>query len=59
VGVVVVGWPDLTQSSLGGGGGWWHAQELEKLGRGPGRWVIANGFIPFPMTDLYFDSFQS
>ena len=34
VGVVVVGQPDLAQSSLGGGGRWWRAQilELEKLG---------------------------
>jgi hypothetical protein len=61
VGVVVAGRPDLVQSSLGGGGHWWRAQilELEKLGRGLGRWVIANGFIPFPMTGVYFDSFQS
>jgi hypothetical protein len=61
VGVVVAGRPDLVQSSLGGGGRWWRAQilELEKLGRGLGRWVIANGFILFPMTGVYFDSFQS
>jgi len=61
VGVVVAGRPNLAQSLLGGGGRWWRAQirELEKLGRGPGRWVIADGFIPFPMTGVYFDSFQS
>jgi hypothetical protein len=48
VGVVVVGWPDLPPSSLGGGGCRWRAQiwELDKLGRGPGRWAIAVGFIP-------------
>jgi hypothetical protein len=61
MGVVVVGWSDLAQSSLDGGGRWWRAKiwELEKLGHGPGRWVIADGFIPFPMTGVYFDSFQS
>jgi hypothetical protein len=61
VSVVVAGRPDLAQSSLDGSGRWWRAQirELEKLGRSPGRWVIADGFIPFPMTGVYFDSFQS
>ena len=44
VGVVVAGRPDLAQSSLGGGGRWWRAQirELEKLGRGPGRWAFSS-----------------
>jgi hypothetical protein len=26
------------------------------LGRGPGRWVTADGFIPFFVTGVYFDS---
>lgn len=57
VGVVVVGRPDLAPS-LGGGARGHHAQirELEKLGRGPGRWVITDDFIPFPVTGVYFDS---
>jgi hypothetical protein len=29
------------------------------LGRGPGRWVIADGFIPFFVTGVYFDSVSS
>jgi hypothetical protein len=29
------------------------------LGRGPGRWVTANGFILFFATGVYFDSISS
>ena len=45
---------DLARSSLGGGGCQWRAQiqELEGLGRGPGRWATADGFFNF-------DSYQS
>jgi hypothetical protein len=58
VGAVVVGQPDLAPSSFGGGARRRHAQirELEMLGRGPGRWVIADSFILFLVTGVYFDS---
>ena len=61
VGFVVGGWLDLAQSPLGGGGHRWRVQiwELEELGHGPGRWVTADGFIPFSMTGVNFDSAQS
>jgi hypothetical protein len=49
VGDVVGGWPNLAQSSLGGGGRRWRVKirELEMLGCGPGRWATADGFINF------------
>jgi hypothetical protein len=49
VGGVVGGWPDLAQSSLGGGGRRWRVKirELEMLGRDPGRWATTDGFINF------------
>jgi hypothetical protein len=49
VDAVVGGWLDLALCFLGGGGRRRRAQirELEKLGRGPSQWVIADNFIPF------------
>ena len=57
-GVVVAAWLDLTLFPPGGDGRRRRAQirELEKLGRCSGRWVTADGFIPFSMTGVYFDS---
>ena len=43
-------WLDLSQPSLGDGGGClWRSQiqELEEAGRGPGRWATADGFFNF------------
>ncbi|CAN6331998.1 unnamed protein product [Urochloa humidicola] len=34
-------------------------QELDGLGRGPGRWATADGFISSSGTGVYFGSFQS
>ena len=61
VGFVVGGGLDRAQSPLGGGGRRWRVQiwELEELGRSPSQWVTADGFIPFSMTGVNFDSAQS
>jgi hypothetical protein len=52
---------DLARSPLDGAGRrrrvW--IQELDELGRGPGRWATADGSIPSLGTGVYFDSFQS
>jgi len=57
--VLIVGRPDLALFFLDGGGCRSRARiwESEVLGRGPGRWVIADGFILFFGTGVYFDSF--
>jgi hypothetical protein len=59
--VLIVGRPDLALFFLDGGGCRSRAQiwESEVLGRSPGRWVIADGFILFFRTGVYFDSFSS
>jgi len=56
---LVVGRPDLALFFLDGGGCRSRARiwESEVLGRGPGRWVIADGFILFFEMGVYFDSF--
>jgi hypothetical protein len=61
VGVADGGRLDLARSPLGGAGRRWRAwiQELEKLGRGPGRWATADGSIPSSRTGVYFDSSKS
>jgi hypothetical protein len=48
VGLAVVGQPDLAPFAPGGGVRQRCVQiwGLERLGRRPGRWVIADGFIP-------------
>ena len=58
---VVVGRPNRAPFSLGGDFYQLRAQiwELEPLGRCPGCWRIAVGFIPFFVTGVYFGSFQS
>ena len=58
---LVVGRPDLALFFLDGGGCQSRAQicESEVLGRSPSRWVIADGFILFFGTGVYFDSFSS
>lgn len=58
---LVVGRLDLALFFLDGGGCRSRAQiwESEVLGRNPGRWVIADGFILFFGTGVYFDSFSS
>lgn len=55
------GWPDLASSSLGDGGRRSEAQIRESvmLGRRPGRWFIADGFILLFGTGVYFDSIAS
>ena len=55
------GRPDLALFFLDDGGCRSPARiwESEVLGRGPGRWVIADGFILFFGTCVYFDSFSS
>ena len=54
VGVVLVWWLALARSLLSGEGRRWRAQiqGLLRLGRGPGRWTIADGLF-------YFDSYKS
>jgi hypothetical protein len=61
VGVADGGRLDVARSPLGGAGRRWCAwiQELEELGRGPGRWATADGSIPSSRTGVYFDSSQS
>ena len=58
---LVVDRPDLALFFLDGGGCQSRAQiwESEVLGRSPGRWVIADGFILFFGMGVYFDSFSS
>jgi hypothetical protein len=58
---LVVGRPDLALFFLDDSGRRSQAQiqESEVLGRSPGRWVIADGFILFFGTGVYFDSFSS
>ena len=53
-GLVEDGWPDLVRFFLGDGGRRRRCQiqELEELGRGPGRWVTSVGFF-------FYDSDQS
>ena len=48
------GWPDRARASIGGDSRRWRVQfrDLGSLGRGPGRWTTAEGFI-------YCDSSQS
>jgi hypothetical protein len=62
VGSVEDGELDPPRFPLGRGGRCrWRARiwELEELGRGPGRWSIADGFIPSSGMGVYFDSVQS
>jgi hypothetical protein len=61
VGVANGGRLDLARSPLGDAGRRWRAwiQELEELGRGPGRWATGDGSIPSSRTGVYFDSSQS
>jgi len=58
---LVVGRPDLALFFLDDGGRRSQAQiqESEVLGRSPGRWAIADGFILFFGMGVYFDSFSS
>jgi hypothetical protein len=60
-GIVVAGRLDLALSPFDGGGRRRHVQiwELEKLGRGPGRCAINDGFISSSVTGVNFDSSQS
>ena len=60
-GVVDGGRLGLSRSSLSGGLRRWRAQiqEWDGLGRGPGRWATADGFISSLVTSVYFGSFQS
>ena len=48
------GWPDRARASIGGDSRRWRVQfrDLGSLGRGPGRWTTAEGFI-------YCDSSQN
>lgn len=60
-GFVEVWWLDQARAFLEGGGRRRRVvvQEPKSLGCGPGRWAIADGYIPSPRMDVYFDSFQS
>jgi hypothetical protein len=61
MGFVEEGWLDLPRVSLCGGDRRWRVktQDLGSLGRDPGRWAIADGFIPSFETGVFFDSSQS
>ena len=61
VGLVECWWWDQARASLDGGGCRRRVLALvrKSLGRRPGRWVNADGFIPSPATGVYFDSFKA